>query len=104
MPVVVVATMVAKPEAVDVFRDVLTRAIPEVHREPGCELYALHHSDRTFVFIEQWADQDALDTHGKAPVIGAMFNALEDLIDGAPDIKFLTPVVTGDPAKGRLRP
>jgi len=103
MPVVV-ATMVAKPDSVDAFRDVLTQAIPEVHGEPGCELYALHQSDRTFVFVEQWADQDALDTHGKAPVIGSMFNALKDLIDGAPDIKFLTPVVAGDPAKGQLRP
>ena len=28
----------------------------------------------------------------------------QDLLDGAPDIKMLQPVVAGDPAKGQLRP
>lgn len=42
MPVVVVATLTAKPESVDTVRDILTRAVDDVHREPGCQLYALH--------------------------------------------------------------
>ena len=42
MPVVVVATMTAKPESVDTVRDACAKAIEAVHDEPGCQLYALH--------------------------------------------------------------
>ncbi len=103
MPVVVVATMTAKPESVDIVRAACTDAIAEVHGEPGCELYSLHEADGTFVFIEQWTDADALKTHSTAPAIGKLFGAVGEHLDGAPDIKMLTPVVAGDPAKGQLR-
>ena len=103
MPVVVVATMTAKPESVDIVRAACTDAIAEVHGEPGCELYSLHEADGTFVFVEQWADADAPKTHSTAPAIGKLFGAVGEHLDGAPDIKMLTPVVAGDPAKGQLR-
>ena len=103
-PIVVVATMTAKPESVDTVRDACKQAIGAVHQEPGCELYSLHEADGTFVFVEQWADADALKTHSTAPAIGALFGALGEHLEGAPDIKMLAPVVAGDPAKGQLRP
>ena len=73
MPVVVVATMKAKPESVDAVREACTKAVEAVHKEPGCDLYALHEADGTFVFVEQWADADALKTHSTAPAVGALF-------------------------------
>src|SRR5574340_19465 len=103
MPVVVVATLTAKPESVDTVRDILTRAVSEVHGEPGCQLYSLHESGTTFVFVEQWADADALKAHSAAPAIAAMLAAAGEHLNGAPDIKTLQPVTAGDPAKGRLR-
>ncbi|EUA54568.1 antibiotic biosynthesis monooxygenase family protein [Mycobacterium xenopi 4042] len=54
MPVVVVATFTVKPESVDTVREVLKRGVNDVHDEPGCQLYALHESGNTFVFVEQW--------------------------------------------------
>ncbi len=104
MPVVVVATFVAKPESVDVVRDACTQAIVSVHSEPGCELYSLHEADGTFVFIEQWADADALKVHSTAPGVTTLFGTIGELLAAAPDIKMLQPVVAGDPAKGQLRP
>jgi quinol monooxygenase YgiN len=103
MPVVVVATLTAKPESVDAVRDACTTAIEAVHSEPGCELYSLHEADGTFVFVEQWADEEALKTHGTAPAISALFGAVGEHLAGPPDIKMLQPVVAGDPAKGQLR-
>ncbi|MBP2452989.1 putative quinol monooxygenase [Mycolicibacterium lutetiense] len=103
MPVVVVATMKAKPESVDAVREACTNAIAAVHDEPGCQLYSLHEADGTFVFVEQWADADALKAHSTAPAIGTLFGSIGELLDGAPDIKMLQPVVAGDPAKGQLR-
>lgn len=103
MPVVVVATMTAKPESVDAVRAACTSAVAAVHDEPGCDLYSLHEANGTFVFVEQWADEDALKAHSTAPAIAALFGAIGEHLDGAPDIKMLAPVVAGDPAKGQLR-
>jgi len=103
MPVVV-ATMTVKPESVDAVRDILTSAVDEVHDEPGCQLYSLHQAGETFVFIEQWADAEALKTHSSAPAIGKMFAAAGEHLAGAPDIKILEPVPAGNPDKGQLRP
>lgn len=103
MPIVVVATMTAKPESVDAVRDACTQAIEAVHEEPGCELYSLHEANGTLVFVEQWADEDALKTHSTAPAIGALFGVIGEHLDGAPDIKMLQPIAAGDPAKGQLR-
>lgn len=104
MPVVVVATLTVKPESVDAVRDILKTAAAEVHEEPGCQLYAVHESGETFVFVEQWADAEALKAHSTAPAVTKMFTAAGEHLDGAPDIKMLQPVPAGDPAKGQLRP
>jgi quinol monooxygenase YgiN len=103
MPVVVVATMTAKPESVDTVREICKRAIEAVHQEPGCELYSLHEADGTFVFVEQWADAEALKTHSGAPAVRTLFSEVGDHLASAPDIKMLQPVAAGDPAKGKLR-
>jgi quinol monooxygenase YgiN len=103
MPVVVVATLTAKPESVDTVREILTRTVNDVHGEPGCQLYSLHESGDTFVFVEQWADADALKVHSTAPAVTTMFSAAGGHLVGAPDIKMLAPVVAGDPDKGQLR-
>ncbi len=104
MPVVVVATLTVKPESVDTVRDILTQAVEEVHPEPGCQLYSLHQTGETFVFVEQWADEEALKTHSTAPAVAKMFTAAGEHLAGAPDIKFLQPVPAGDPDKGQIRP
>jgi quinol monooxygenase YgiN len=103
MPVVVVATFTVKPESVDTVRDILTRAVKDVHDEPGCQLYALHESGDTFVFVEQWADADALKAHSTAPAVTSMFKVAGEHLAAAPDIKTLTPIPAGDPDKGQLR-
>jgi len=103
MPVVVVATMTVKPESVDTVRDILTNAVAEVHDEPGCQLYSLHQTGETFVFVEQWADEEALKVHSTAPAITKLFTAAGEHLAGAPDIKMLQPIPAGDPGKGQLR-
>ena len=103
MPVVVVATLTVKPESVAAVRDILTTAVEEVHGEPGCQLYSLHQSGETFVFVEQWADDEALKAHSTAPAVAKMFTAVGEHLAGAPDIKMLQPVPAGEPNLGQLR-
>ena len=104
MPDVVVATLTVKPESVDTVRNILTTAVEEVHEEPGCQLYSLQQSGETFVFVEQWADPEALKAHSTAPAITKMFTTAGEHLAGPPDIKMLEPVPAGDPSKGQIRP
>ncbi|MGB3895243.1 putative quinol monooxygenase [Mycolicibacter sinensis] len=103
MPVIVVATFPMKPESMDIAREICTKAAGPVHEEPGCQLYSVHEGDGSFVFIEQWADAEALQTHSAAPAVAEMFGNLKEHLAGAPDIKMLQPLPAGDPAKGQLR-
>ncbi|WP_313674527.1 putative quinol monooxygenase [Mycolicibacterium sp.] len=104
MPVVVVASFTAKPESVEAVRAACINAIEAVHDEPGCDLYSLHQTGDTFVFIEQWADADALTAHSTAPAVAGLFAAIGEHLAGAPDLKMLQPIPAGDPARGQLRP
>jgi len=103
MPVVIIATFAVKPESVEAVRDICTKAVPQVHDEPGCQLYSLHETDGAFVFVEQWADEEALKAHSAAPSVAGLFGSLSEHLAGPPDIKMLQPVPAGDVAKGLLR-
>lgn len=102
MSVVVVAILPVKPESADTVRDILSTAVAAVHNEPGCQLYSLHEAKGKFVFVEQWADADALKIHGTTPTMAAMFADIGSHLDGAPEIIMTAPVPAGDPAKGQL--
>jgi quinol monooxygenase YgiN len=101
---VVIATVTPKPEHVDEVRAVLLAAAPEVHKEPGCKLYAVHEGKGQFVFVEEWADRAAMAAHSAAPAIAAMVKALDGLTDGSFDVRLLTPLPAGTPEQGQLRP
>lgn len=103
MPVVVVASFSAKPESIDTVRVACTKAVETVHGERGCELYSLHEADGTFVFIEQWADSEALKTHSTAASVATLFGEIGEHLVGPPEIKMLRPIPAGDPTKGQLR-
>lgn len=103
MSVVVVATITPQPESRDAVREAILRAVPQVHAEPGCELYALHEADDgTFVMIERWESPEALAVHGKADALRALGGELAGKVAGPPQVRRLTPVPGGDSGKGAL--
>lgn len=99
---VIVATIVPKPDQFDAVEAVLTRLIPEVHGEDGCELYSLHRGKDRFVFIEKWQDMAALGAHGGGDNIKTLNEGLKGLVAGPPDVQILEAVPAGDPDKGSL--
>jgi quinol monooxygenase YgiN len=101
MPVIV-ATITPKPDKFDQVEEVLTRLIPEVHTEDGCELYALHRGKDRFVFVEKWRDMAALGAHGGGPNIKTLNEGLKGLVAGAPDIQILEALPAGNTAKGAV--
>ena len=102
MSIVVVATLTPKPEAVDAVREAILAAIPKVHEEPGCELYALHEADGAFVMVERWESTEAMKVHGTAEPLATLGAALAGKLAAAPDIRRLTPVPAGDAGKGAV--
>jgi quinol monooxygenase YgiN len=100
--VVVVATITPKPDQVDAVREALLAAVPAVHDEPGCELYALHERDGEFVMVERWESPDAMRVHGKAEALATLGARIADKLAAPLDVRRLTAVPAGDPAKGAL--
>ena len=102
MSVVVVATITPRSGEEDAVREAILTAIPKVHVEPGCELYALHEGNGTFVMVEKWESMDALKVHGGAEAFTELGAALAGKTEGALDVRRLTPVPAGDAEKGAL--
>jgi quinol monooxygenase YgiN len=100
--VVVVATITPLPDHVDAVREALLTAVPKVHVEPGCELYAVHEGRGEFVMIERWESPEALKAHGSAEALTTLGGALNGKVTGAPAVLRLTAVPAGDPVKGAL--
>ena len=103
MPVIVVATIKPLPEHRDEVRAALEAAIPQVHGEEGCEVYALNQKDDRFVMIERWASLAALQTHSTDSAGLQQLNAeLKGKLEAPLDVVVLEPVPAGEPAKGAL--
>ena len=91
----VVATLPAKPESVDAMREALLTLVAETRKEEGCLSYDLYESASTpgtFVTVERWTGQDALDAHMATPHIGAAIAASEGHRTGDIAIHPLNPV------------
>lgn len=95
MSVVIVAHIRPLPEHLDAVRDALLESVPEVHAEPGCELYALHEVKGVLVMIEKWESAEALKTHSTAPALTGLGPKLAGKVAGAPDVEVLTPLPAG---------
>ena len=90
----VVATISANPGSEDVVRDALQTLVGPTRAEEGCLAYDLFESQSapgTFVTIEKWTGQEALDGHMASPHIAAAFAATGDALAAAPAIHPLTP-------------
>jgi quinol monooxygenase YgiN len=100
--ILIVATISPKPDRADAVREAFTAAIPKVHEEPGCELYALHEDGYGFVMIERWATQEDLKAHGAGETFNQLSEAVKDDLTEPLGIRLLTSVPAGDEAKGEL--
>lgn len=102
MSVVVVATITPKADQVEAVREAIRAAVPQVHAEPGCELYALHEGEDSFVMVERWESVEALTAHGRAEAVTTLGAAIADKLAAPPDVRRLAPLPVGDPAKSAL--
>ena len=102
MSILIVATISPKPGRTDAVREAFAAAVPKVHEEHGCELYALHEGDGRFVMVERWESPEALKVHGRAEALTTLGGQLADKLAAPLDVQRLAPVPAGDPDKGAL--
>jgi quinol monooxygenase YgiN len=70
--------------------------IEAVNEEAGTEVYILNldDGDENVAWVyELYTDSDGMAAHSSSEAMGALFGALGDLLDGAPDLIMLTPAV-----------
>jgi quinol monooxygenase YgiN len=84
-------------------RAAIEGALPGVHAENGCLLYALHDAaDGTLVLLEKWESQELLDAHSVGEPVKRLGAALDGLLEAPAAVVTMTPLPAGDPVKGRL--
>lgn len=84
-----VALISAKPGSESVVKDALTELRGHTRNEDGCLRYDLFESAATpgtFVTVEEWSSQEALDAHLASPHIAAALAATADALTTPPDI------------------
>jgi quinol monooxygenase YgiN len=88
--ILVTGSAKARPETL---AEMLRLSLEHVRRsrlEPGCLLHSVHHDvedPNRLVFIEHWADRDALITHFRVPSSGAFAKAAGDLAAEPPTLE-----------------
>jgi len=77
--IVVVAVLQGTPGSADKIIDAVRPCVAASRTEAGCNLYTCNRdqdkADR-FVFIERWANAEALDAHGRSAHFQALGQAL----------------------------
>lgn len=86
---IVTGSVRARPDSIE---RVLALSLEHVHRsrrEPGCLLHSVHRDAEDslrLVFVEHWADADALRTHFEVPASGVFVQEVTALANGSPEM------------------
>jgi quinol monooxygenase YgiN len=87
--IIVTGSVKARPET---FEELVRICVEHVHRsrlEEGCLLHSVHYDveyPNRLVFLEHWADRNALQMHFLVPESGAFARALGELAAEPPRI------------------
>jgi quinol monooxygenase YgiN len=88
--IIVTGSVRARPDAID---EMVRLGLEHVRRsrlEPGCRLHSVHHDvedANRLVFLEHWADRDALAAHFVVPASRAFAKALGNLAAEPPTLE-----------------
>lgn len=101
--VTVVAVFHPLPEAKEELVRILRAHLPNVHFEPGCELYSIHDAeDGTIVMIERWTTRAQLDAHSGGPAVAAMSADFAGLLAQPVTVNVMRPLLEDLGAKATI--
>lgn len=95
--IVLHARMPIRPEMRDTFLGAIGGLVEASNAEPGVISYECFESMKTpntFIFVEEYTDQAAVDAHMASEHFQAAAGGLPDMLAGAPDLKLYE---AGDP-------
>lgn len=103
--IVVTGRVQVPEEHRDRFREVATEMCRRSREEDGCLGYRVYgdlEQNERYVFVEEWADDGALQRHFGQPHTGAFMSALPGLLGGPADALFHTVASSRrlDPGRG----
>lgn len=91
MTIGIIATLTIQPGKNEEFESAFKQMMDAVKaNEPGNHFYVLHRSrddESTYVVMEQYEDQAAVDVHGKSAAFKAASAALGGCMAGPPEVK-----------------
>jgi quinol monooxygenase YgiN len=80
--IVVTGSVTARQDSFDQIRKLSLEHVHRSRQEPGCISHSVHvdcENPLRLVFVEQWADQAALQAHFRVPASGETVRALQAL-------------------------
>ncbi len=102
-PITVVAIFTAAPGRLDDLRAALVEAIPAVHEEQGCELYAIHDGPEDKIWmVEKWTTVSDLDVHGSGPAVARLGELTAGLTTGPAEVIRMQAIPAGTTEQGQL--
>lgn len=81
----IVATILAKPDKIELVKAELTKLVPVTRAEEGCIQYDLHQDNENparFLFFESWESRELWQTHMKSAHLTAYMKATEGAVAG----------------------
>ncbi|MFE7630380.1 putative quinol monooxygenase [Kocuria sp. NPDC057446] len=103
MAVVVTAVFVPAAGSRDRLVEALQEAIPAVHEEPGCLLYAIHDAeDGSIVMIEKWSSAGDLAAHAEGSAVARLNTLVDGLIAEPVLVTTMAPLPAGTADQGVL--
>src|SRR5687767_8306168 len=88
--IIVTGSVRVRPGAVDDAVAVSLQHVRRSREEPGCLLHSVHHDvedPQHLVFLEHWADREALAAHFRVPASGEFVAAIGELAAEPPTIE-----------------
>lgn len=100
-PLVVIAVFRPAEGAREQVLAALEHAIPRVHEEAGCNLYAIQEAEDGVIWmVEHWDSAALLDAHGAGEPVAALNGELEGLLASPVEVIRAAPIPLGDARKG----
>jgi quinol monooxygenase YgiN len=102
-PCIVIATFHPHPGKRDAVRAALEAVIPDVHKETGCELYALHEeTEGRLILIEKWTTRELWQEHLTLEPVKRLRSSLEGLLESETEVLEMYGVPAGSSNQGEL--
>jgi len=103
MSVVVVAIQTPKPGRLQDVLDAFEVITPLVHKEQGCELYAVHTDGEAVYIIERWSSQEDLDLHAAGEPLVKLDELRGDALAVPVAVHVMSNLPYGEPLLGTIQ-